>query len=212
MKTLYFVRHGQTEWNAIARMQGQWNSDLNELGRAQADVNGQFLQHCGIEQCYVSPLDRTRQTAEIINQYLDLDLEFDDRIKEWHCGDWSGEMYADVKVRWKTEWDAWQADPFNYRGPNAENYTDMQNRVLPFLDRLLTDPADNIAIVSHGLIGRVMIALLLELSQEDTLSFHQPNDVIFRLTEVGAGTDAQRFFTEYFEGGKGPYEGFPTRV
>ena len=43
MKHYYFVRHGQTHWNAIARMQGQWNSDLNDLGRQQADVNGQLL-------------------------------------------------------------------------------------------------------------------------------------------------------------------------
>ena len=39
MKELYFIRHGQTEWNAIRRMQGQWNSDLNDTGRAQAVSN-----------------------------------------------------------------------------------------------------------------------------------------------------------------------------
>ena len=52
MKRLYFIRHGQTEWNAIMRMQGQWNSDLSELGRAQADVNGQFLKSQNIEKLF----------------------------------------------------------------------------------------------------------------------------------------------------------------
>ena len=49
MKQIFFVRHGQTEWNAIRRMQGQWNSNLNELGREQADVNGRFLQQFDIQ-------------------------------------------------------------------------------------------------------------------------------------------------------------------
>ena len=52
MKRLYFVRHGQTEWNAIMRMQGQWNSDLSELGREQADVNGQVLKSQNIEKLF----------------------------------------------------------------------------------------------------------------------------------------------------------------
>jgi len=83
LKELYFVRHGQTEWNAIRRMQGQWNSDLNDLGREQADRNGKFLAGLDIEYLVASPLDRTRQTAEIINRHLQLDIEYDDRIMEW---------------------------------------------------------------------------------------------------------------------------------
>ena len=71
------------------RMQCQWNSDLNERGRVQADVNGQLLSEFGIEAVFASPLDRTRQTADIINQYLNLPVVYDDRIKEWDCGDWS---------------------------------------------------------------------------------------------------------------------------
>ena len=61
MKTLYFVRHGQTEWNAIRRMQGQWNSDLSELGQAQADANGRLLRDLSTQYMVASPLDRTRQ-------------------------------------------------------------------------------------------------------------------------------------------------------
>lgn len=80
-------------------MQGQWNSDLNELGREQADRNGRFLASLDIEHIVASPLDRTRQTAEIINQHLNLDITYDERIMEWHCGDWSGEMRDEVLPR-----------------------------------------------------------------------------------------------------------------
>ncbi len=136
MKELYFVRHGQTEWNAIRRMQGQWNSDLTELGRDQADINGKFLSSLEIDYLVASPLDRTKQTADIINQHLELEINYDDRIMEWHSGDWSGEMWDDVSNKWPEEFAAWQEDQFNYRGPDCENFPDMIKRTSPFLDEI----------------------------------------------------------------------------
>tara|TARA_R110002072_G_scaffold28962_1_gene92375 strand:+ start:2292 stop:2915 length:624 start_codon:yes stop_codon:yes gene_type:complete len=206
MKHLYFVRHGQTEWNAIARMQGQWNSNLNERGRGHADVNGQMLKSLNIEALYVSPLDRTRQTAEIINQYLNLEPVFDERIMEWDCGDWSGEMYADIKVKWEKEWQALEADRFNYRAPNGENYPDMFDRSTPFVEELLKADAKNIAIVSHGMIGKVMVANLMGYDPAQTLSIHQENDMVYRVTiENGNKVLA------HFSAGVGPIPGLPDR-
>ena len=203
MKQIYFVRHGRTEWNAIRRMQGQWNSNLDDLGREQADVNGQWLAGMGIEALFASPLDRTRQTAEIINQYLNLPITFDDRLKEWDCGDWSGWLYAEIEEKWPEEWKAWRADGFNYRGPNAENYPDMMARSAPFLDELHAHEASTIAVVSHGMIGKAMIATLLDLSADETLAFHQSNDRVFRIEIDADGTKRPA----YFDRGKGPTPG-----
>ena len=202
MKNLYFICHGQTQWNAIMRMQGQWNSDLSELGRKQADINGQFLKSQNIKKLFVSPLDRTQQTAEIINQHLNVGITLDDRIMEWDTGDWSGYLYADVKVKWQKEWQAFEADRFNYRGPNCENYPDMIERSKPFLAQIQTDPAENIGIVSHGLIGRVMIATLLGLNEHETFMVHQANDVIYRITIQG-----KTCAVDHFIGGEGPLAG-----
>ncbi len=203
MKQLYFVRHGQTEWNAIHRMQGQWNSDLNELGQSQAEVNGKLLATLDIEALFASPLDRTRQTADIINQYLSVLICHDDRIMEWDCGDWSGHLYQEVRVKWEEEWAAFQADRFNYRGPNCENYPDMIRRTTPFLEELKQHRATNIAVVSHGMIGRVMVALLLGMGEEEMLAFGQPNDVIFRVT-----LDHNQAEVAHYVSGEGPFEGF----
>ena len=202
MKQLFFVRHGQTEWNAIARMQGQWNSDLNELGRSQADVNGRLLAGLDIDVLFASPLDRTRQTAEIVNSHLDVTVTYDDRIMEWDCGDWSGHMYADVKTRWADEWAALEADRFHYRGPNCENYPDMIRRSTPFLEEIRGHPAANIAIVSHGMIGRVMVSTLLGYDEAQTLSFHQGNDVVFRVT-----LRDDLMAVDHYVGGEGPFGG-----
>ncbi len=204
MQELYFIRHGQTEWNAIRRMQGRWNSDLNELGRRQADANGRFLAGCDIDYVVASPLDRTRQTADIINGHLGLTINYDDRIMEWDCGDWSGEVQEDVSK--SEEWATWRADPFTYRPPNAENYEDMIERATPFLEELTATPHKRVAVVSHGMIGRVMVGVLMKLSRDELLDFHQQNDTIFHLTDRG-----EYYVTQHFVGGEGPYPGIPKR-
>lgn len=204
MKNLYFVRHGQTEWNAIRRMQGQWNSDLSELGKQHADVNGKLLATLSIDAMFVSPLDRTRQTAEIINQYLQLEPTFDDRIKEWHCGDWSGEMYAEIPNKWPEEWKSLEADRFYFRPPNGENYEDMFTRSAPFVEELLSTEFNNIAIVSHGMIGKVMFSYLMKYEPDHVLSIHQQNDTVFRVQVSGDAPEIA-----HYDSGKGPIAGLP---
>ena len=187
-------------------MQGQWNSDLNDTGKKQADTNGAFLATMDIKAIVASPLDRTRQTAAIVNQHLNLNVTYDDRIMEWDCGDWSGHLYADVRVKWAEEWLALEADRFNYRGPNCENYPDMFERSTPFLDEIQNRPEQNIAIVSHGMIGKVMVAQLLGLAPQQTLDMHQPNDVIYRITLTNETNEV-----DHFIGGKGPFPGSDVR-
>lgn len=206
MKQLYFVRHGQTLWNAIHRMQGQLNSDLSKLGRSQANINGELLAKHGIEALISSPLGRTTQTAEIINKHLNLSIRFDERIKEWDCGDWSGHLFDEVRKKWPKEWQAFETDRFHYRGPNCENMPDMIARTQPFLSELTQHTATNIAIVSHGLIGKIMVSMLLKLDAQQTLEFGQSNDVILRVTIDNDQTTATHFIN-----GKGPFDGHQSK-
>jgi broad specificity phosphatase PhoE len=207
MKQIVFVRHGESEWNATSRMQGQLESDLTALGREQTEVNARALASLGIEALYSSPLARARQSAAIINRHFGLAIRYADRIKEWDCGDWSGELYEVVQTKWADEWAAYQADRFHYRGPNCENYPDMIARVRPFLDELLRGSAQSIAVVSHGMIGRVMISTLLGYDEQMTLSFHQPNDVLYRVT-LGNPTAT----VDHFARGAGPFPGVVPRA
>ena len=204
MQRIYFVRHGQSEWNAMQRFQGQRNSDLSGLGRCQADQGGRLLARFGIQALFASPLDRARQTAEIINRHLGLPVVYDERIKEWDCGDWSGHLRAEVLEGWPEEWAARQADMFHYRGPGCENYPDMFARARPFVAELERHDAEHIAVVSHGMIGKVMIAILLGLDERQTLAVYQANDVVFRVT-TGARPEAH-----HYRAGEGPFPGLQT--
>ena len=101
---------------------------------------------------------------------------------EWDCGDWSGQLYEEVAVKWAKEWQALRENLFHYRGPNCENFPDMINRATPFLEEVKQHEAERIAIISHGMIGRVMVSLLLGLTEDEMLGFNQPNDLVFRIT------------------------------
>ena len=204
---IVFVRHGESEWNATSRMQGQLESDLTERGREQTEINARVLASLGIEALYCSPLARARQSAAIINRELDLPIRYDARLKEWDCGDWSGELYADVETKWAKDWAAYLADRFYYRGPNCENYPDMIARIRPFLDELQRDSARRIAVVSHGMIGRVMVSTLLGYDEEATLAFHQPNDVLYRVL-----LGDERRTVDHFAAGAGPFPGVVPRA
>ena len=116
-------------------------------------------------------------------------------------------MWDDLAAKWPREFAAWQADQFNYRGPGAENYPDMIDRSTPFLDELLATEFNKIAIVSHGMIGRVMVGTLLSMSAVELFSFGQPNDTIFQLTQLEDG-----FRPRHYVGGEGPADGLPPRI
>jgi broad specificity phosphatase PhoE len=207
-KTIYFVRHGQTEWNAAARMQGQQDSDLNDVGRRQAEEHGRLLARLGVDALYVSPLNRARQTLAIVQRFVALDARADDRIKEWNCGLWSGQFRAEVRKRWPHEWAALEADPYHYRGPGCENYPDMIARSRPFVEELLASPERRIAVISHGMIGRVMVGTLMGFDESAMLDFRQPNDVIYRVRLHAEGGSAR---LDHYNSGIGPIDGLVPR-
>ena len=207
-KTIYFVRHGQTEWNAAARMQGQQDSDLNDVGRRQAEDHGRLLARVGVDALYVSPLNRARQTLAIVQRFVSLDACADARIKEWDCGLWSGQLRADVRKRWPKEWAALEADPYHYRGPGCENYPDMIARARPFVEELLASAERRIAVISHGMIGRVMVGTLMDFGESDMLAFKQPNHVVYRVRLRAAGGAP---LLDYYDSGDGPIDGVVPR-
>lgn len=202
-RTLYFIRHGQTEWNAERRMQGQWESDLTALGHEQAKQTAAAVAELGVDAIYASPLRRTRASVKPLCDLTGRPSTFDNRLKEWSAGDWSGNLYTDIVTRWPEEWAAWRNDMWGYRPPNAENFADLKKRGAAFLNDVLATTDSRIAIVSHGFITRAMIAHLLELSPEHALGLETANDSFFCLYQQTSGWCAERH-----DAGAGPTDLF----
>ena len=155
---VYFVRHGQTDLNSpIRRMQGSTNISLNDVGRSQAKEAGQKLKGMGFDLIISSPYKRAYETASIINQYLNIKLITDDRIKERDYGD------LETKV-FQMEYCSFD---FNYDGLHAEDFNHYKNRLFDFLSDLKTKYSDKkILVVSHnGVIG--VLSCLIEGMPED---------------------------------------------
>ncbi|MEL6364611.1 MAG: histidine phosphatase family protein [Pseudomonadota bacterium] len=201
-RTLYFIRHGETDWNLERRMQGRWESDLTAKGERQAEANADLVARLGVDAIYVSPLRRTRRSCACLEAATGIGAAVDERLAEWDAGAWSGFLYAEIPERWPEAWAAWRADMWNARAPDGENFVDLTERGSAFLDKALATTAGRIAIVSHGFIGRAMIGALLGLPADRTLALHTANEVVFRLTGTEAGWSADRF-----EAGAGPKAG-----
>lgn len=148
---IWFLRHGQTEWNAVGRIQGRLNSDLTEQGRAdarkQAGLIAPFLDEVeqGAGGIYASPQGRAQDTARIA--LGGRDYVVDARLAEINTGDWEGQLRADVAPG-GTDIDAYAA------APGGEGMAALQARVEEFLSAL-TGPS---IIVSHGILGKVLRA------------------------------------------------------
>ena len=142
---IYIVRHGQTEWNVLKKIQGNRDISLNDKGREQARIIKQELENEPIDFIISSPLLRAKETAEIINKDLNLPIMFDKRIEERNFGILEGK---DLEYLDSTNvWDYYLNE--EYEG--LETIQDLFKRVYSFLDEILEKyPDKNILLVSHG--------------------------------------------------------------
>ena len=205
MDVLYLVRHGETEWNRQRRLQGRLDSPLTEEGREHARRNGELLAREAVEHLWVSPLGRTRETAELILARCNVPATYDDRLMERHCGAWEGLTIDEIVAQFPQEWAERSLDPFHHRPPAGENLPDMLARVAPLAERLGELSQRRVAIVSHGIMGRVLLAHFLGLSPTEADRVRQPNDLVYRLDFSGDAV-----IGDHFRAGEGPHAGLFT--
>ena len=95
---IFVVRHGQTEWNALEKLQGQTDIELNEVGREQAQITGEQIKNENIDLIITSPLKRARETAEIINKNFNAPIIEDKRLMERGYGELEGKTRIERKM------------------------------------------------------------------------------------------------------------------
>ncbi len=159
---IYFVRHGETDWNAQGRLQGQQDIPLNARGRVQAEEAGArlrslVLDYAGLD--YVaSPMHRTRETMERLRDAILLDpkaYRLDERLVELTFGGWEGLTWKEVRKAAPQAAAARERDKWNYVPPNGESYAMLTDRVRPVLEGIARDTV----IVGHGGVARAFLAL-----------------------------------------------------
>ena len=168
--TIYYIRHGETAWNAEGRLQGAQDTSLNHLGRKQAAHAGGiladlFARDGRSEQAlaYVaSPLGRARSTMELVRGALRLppgDYSIDDRLREIGYGDWEGSTLAQMQARDPELFARRQVDKWTVSPPGGETYASVQIRVRNWYDQVLVD---TVAVAHGGTARALMVALGIE--------------------------------------------------
>ena len=157
---IYIIRHGETDMNKQAVLQGVTDIQLNQSGRDLAAITGRTMKKEGIrfDACISSPLSRAYETAEIVLRESgnDIPIETDERIMEMNCGDCELHKLSSLgeeAVRLFTY------DPFNFpKFPNGEDFHELCVRVQAFMNELMArDDDKNYLIATHGCALRGML-------------------------------------------------------
>ncbi|MCT4654787.1 MAG: histidine phosphatase family protein [Cohaesibacter sp.] len=183
---LYFIRHGQTDWNAENRLQGQQDIPLNEKGREQALRNGATLaDHLPDPACYalyVSPMLRTRQTCHLMLKAAKWDLppyavqpQIEEQLIELTFGDWEGQTMKEIGAMAPDLAKAREEDKWNMVPPEGESYAMLSSRIIPFLKQL-SGPS---ILVSHGCVLRVVRQYLEQHAPHEAAFLETPQDQIY---------------------------------
>ena len=183
--TIYFIRHGETDWNAEARYQGQADVPMNETGRAQARRNGEALRRLlpGIAEAdfVASPLARARETMEIVRDCAGprarATIASTIALKEAHYGEWQGTLLADLPRLDAEGMQARARDPFRWRPRGGESYEDLMARAVDWVGTVERDAV----VVSHGGVSRVLRGHILGLDPMSVPSLDVPQDRVLVL-------------------------------
>ena len=184
--TLYFIRHGETDWNKVQRYQGQTDIPLNDTGRQQAARNGRVLGELlgdgnALVDYVASPLSRASETMEIVRTNMGLPARpfaLDDRLKEQNFGHWEGLIWGELPTLDPVGLAARMADTWNWTPRGGENYPVVRNRVAAWLATIERDTV----VVSHGNISRSVRGILLGLDPALVPKLSVPQDKFLRLT------------------------------
>jgi glucosyl-3-phosphoglycerate phosphatase len=168
---LIIMRHGQTDWNAAARFQGQSDSELDDVGRAQASAAARVLATETPDVIVSSDLKRTVATAAALADMTGLRVRLDARLRERHFGQWQGLLRAEIAERFPAEFARWlKGDPDP--GCGIEPLDSVAQRVGAALADAAAGAGDGTVIaVTHGAAARHGLGELLGWPHEHMRQF-----------------------------------------
>ena len=170
MSVWRLVRHGETQWNAEQRVQGQTDVPLNETGREQAALTGKRLARVRFRAIYSSDMSRARETAGIIaaaSASAPPDVVLDARLREVAFGELEGMTWAEIEARGSGLHVRQDQRDLDYRPEGGESYRELLDRLGDFAAALEErHPAADVLVVGHGAALRALVVRLLRLPDE----------------------------------------------
>ena len=150
MKTLYLVRHGETDHNASGRAMGQMDVPLNARGLEQARQTAEFLRRYPVQHIVSSDLSRAMETAQPLAEALRLAVEPEPRLRELSFGILEGKTVAECGAIDPEAVARWRSGDFDAALPGGESRRSLMQRTRAVLDEVVAGPHAHIALFSHG--------------------------------------------------------------
>jgi broad specificity phosphatase PhoE len=181
---LYFIRHGQTDWNAEKRLQGHIDIPLNEVGKSQAGALAEELKTHPITAIYSSPLQRAYATAQKINEPHGHEIKIHPGLIEASYGSKDGTLVADYHRDCKRVALSKQERLHFKLVPDEESYFEVYQRATGVLEEIIQNhPNGTVLVVTHGNLMRSIIGMLTEI---DVLNITIHNGAWMKIKADGA--------------------------
>lgn len=169
MTEIYVIRHVQAEGNLYRHLQGHWDGDVTLRGKAQMERLAARFRDVPIDAVYTSDLKRARFTALAFTRGRDVPLIEDRRLREINIGPWEGEPFANMIWENPALFESFLTDPEHFYLEGAETYREVQERALEALREIAeANPGRTVAITTHGITIRCMLAGVLGVPISDT--------------------------------------------
>ena len=163
---LVLLRHGETDWNAQARLQGHRDIPLNEIGLRQAVAAAPSVAGLQPDVIVASDLVRARVTAAAVAELTGLPVGVDQRLRETSMGLWEGLTRDDVVAGWPGEWERWRTTSAHSSPPAGESRWQVAQRAAEVVAELDAGTADRALLVAHGGLIVGLTGLLLNLPDD----------------------------------------------
>ncbi len=181
-KTIYFIRHGQTEYNKLGIVQGSGvDSELNETGRKQAQAFFDYYQDVDFQLIIASGLQRTHQTVKPFLDHTSIPFETTPLINEINWGIHEGQKYEPwMKVNYDTLIQQWAIGNFDASLENGESARSLSGRLQTFLNDIVQRPEDKILVCTHGRTLRCMMCLVTKQHLREMENFNHHNTGLYK--------------------------------
>ncbi|MEI8282951.1 MAG: histidine phosphatase family protein [Armatimonadota bacterium] len=157
---LYLVRHGQTDWNVQKRAQGHTDRPLDEVGLMQAKMVGKAFLDLPVQRILTSDLLRATQTAEEVARRVKLPVEVTPNLRERGFGEWEGQNFAEIAIRFGFEADFRGVSRNEVTPPGGESFVEVWQRLETVVEDVRNRNEDT-AIVAHGGTCSLLMAMFL---------------------------------------------------
>jgi broad specificity phosphatase PhoE len=181
VEEVYLVRHGETEWNRTGRRQGQLDAPLTESGLAEVQRVAERIESLSVDGVFSSPLGRAVATAQTYAQVLHHTITTVDDLKELDHGDMAGMTNDEIERAFPGEMARRSQDKYQWRFPNGESYADADRRAASALRQIAESGRLRPLVVSHEMIGRMLLRNLLGLEPEEALQLGLLRTVIYQI-------------------------------